>query len=261
MPAVSPRGFIVIVALLFFGSATLTLAWCASMSAMPGMEMPGGWTMSMTWMRMPGQGWLDAAASFLGMWTVMMIAMMLPALAPLLWRYRLSVASAGARRDGLTAVVGAGYFGVWILSGVLAWPLGVALAEAEMRWPMLASIVPVAGGLLTMFSGGLQLSGWKARALHCCRPAAPPRASSSSIGAAWRLGIHLGLQCFRCCLPMTAVLFIAGVMDLRVMALVTAAIVIERLAPGGRRAARLIGFAMIAAGSIYLAALTPGFIA
>jgi hypothetical protein len=42
------------------------------------MPMPGGWTMSMAWMRMPGQTWPGAAASFLGMWVVMMVAMMLP---------------------------------------------------------------------------------------------------------------------------------------------------------------------------------------
>ena len=54
------------------------------MSAMPGMEMPGGWTMSMAWMRMPGQGWPGAAATFLGMWIVMMVAMMLPVLVPML---------------------------------------------------------------------------------------------------------------------------------------------------------------------------------
>ena len=42
--------------------------------------MPGGWTMAMAmaWTRMPGQTWPGAAASFLGMWVVMMVAMMLP---------------------------------------------------------------------------------------------------------------------------------------------------------------------------------------
>jgi hypothetical protein len=35
----------------------------------------------MAWMRMPGQTWPGAAASFLGMWVVMMVAMMLPYLA------------------------------------------------------------------------------------------------------------------------------------------------------------------------------------
>src|SRR5207302_5508750 len=67
-----------VAALLFASSAAVTIVWCASMSAMGEMPMPGGWTMSMAWMRMPGQTWSGAAASFLGMWVVMMVAMMLP---------------------------------------------------------------------------------------------------------------------------------------------------------------------------------------
>ncbi len=42
------------------------------------MEMPGGWTMSMMWMRMPGQTWFASALSFLFMWLAMMVALMLP---------------------------------------------------------------------------------------------------------------------------------------------------------------------------------------
>ncbi len=61
------RGFMVVAALLFAGSATVSVAWCASMSDMGEMPMPGGWTMSMAWMRMSGQSWPGAAASFLGM--------------------------------------------------------------------------------------------------------------------------------------------------------------------------------------------------
>ena len=52
------------------------------MSAMGVMVMPGGWTMSMAWMRMPGQTWAGAAASLLAMGIVMMVAMMLPSLIP-----------------------------------------------------------------------------------------------------------------------------------------------------------------------------------
>ena len=60
------RAFLGASALLFAASAAGTAAWCGSMSG--GMPMPGGWTMSMAWMRMPGQGWLGAAASFMEMW-------------------------------------------------------------------------------------------------------------------------------------------------------------------------------------------------
>src|SRR5262249_46170816 len=92
--------------LLFAASAALTIVWCTSMSAMGGMPMPGGWTMSMAWMRMPGQTWPGAAASFLGMWVMMMVAMMLPSLVPMLRRYRQTVCRTGEMRLGpLTALV------------------------------------------------------------------------------------------------------------------------------------------------------------
>ena len=60
----SQRVFFGVTALLFVASAAVTIVWCTSMSAMDEMPMPGGWTMSMAWMRMPGQTWLGAAASF-----------------------------------------------------------------------------------------------------------------------------------------------------------------------------------------------------
>src|SRR5215203_2089912 len=84
----SERAFLGVSTLLFAVSATMTIGWCASMSAMGTMPMPGGWAMSMPWMRMPGQTWPGAAASFLAMWAVMMVAMMLPSLVPVLRRYR-----------------------------------------------------------------------------------------------------------------------------------------------------------------------------
>ena len=59
---VSERAFLGAAALLFVTSAAVTIRWCGSMAAMPAMPMPGGWTMSMAWMRMPGQTWPAAAA-------------------------------------------------------------------------------------------------------------------------------------------------------------------------------------------------------
>ena len=127
--AASERAFLSISALVFVASAAVTIVWCGSMSAMGDMPMPGGWTMSMAWMRMPGQTWPRAAASFLGMWVVMMVAMMLPSLVPMLGRYRRAIAGTGRPRLGrLTALVGVGYFFVWTGFGMAAFPLGVALA-------------------------------------------------------------------------------------------------------------------------------------
>src|SRR5260370_29276198 len=81
----SERAFLAISTLLFFVSAAITIVSCGSMSAMSDMPMPGGWTMSMSWMLMPGQTWLGAVASFLRMWGGMMVAMMLPSFAAILW--------------------------------------------------------------------------------------------------------------------------------------------------------------------------------
>ncbi len=217
------------------------------------MRMPGGWTMSMAWMRMPDETWLGAAASFLGMWFVMMVAMMLPSLVAMLLRYRrgVRVGPDASRLDGLTALVGAGYFFVWALLGAVVYPLGVALAAAEMRWPPLARAVPAATGVALLIAGCVQLSAWKARRLGCCRDATAC-ASSPREGApsAWRCGLRLGLDCSLCCSGLMATLLVGGVMDVGVMALVAAAITAERLGPNPVRTARAVGVMIVATGAV-----------
>ncbi len=242
-------------ALLFAASAVGTIVWCASMLAMGDMPMPGGWMMSMAWMRMPGQTWPDVAASFLGMWVVMMVAMMLPSLVPMLWRYRQAVASSGETRLGwLTALVGAGYFFVWTVFGMAVFPLGVALAAVEMQLPGLSRAVPIAVGVVVVIAGALQFTAWKAHHLACCRTA-PGRGRTlrADAGTAWQHGLRLGLHCSYCCAGLIAILLVIGVMDLRAMAVVTAAITIERLAPSGARVARAIGAVVVGAGLFVIA--------
>ena len=81
-------GFLATMSALCALSTTVTIVWSSDMSAMPAMPMAGGWTMSMAWMRMPDHTWAEAAASWLGMWVVMMAAMMLPSLVSMLCHYR-----------------------------------------------------------------------------------------------------------------------------------------------------------------------------
>ncbi|MFL6599827.1 MAG: DUF2182 domain-containing protein [Steroidobacteraceae bacterium] len=252
---VSQRAFFGTSALLFAASAAVTIVWCASMSTMGEMRMPGGWTMSMAWMRMPGQTWLEATASFLGMWAVMMLAMMLPSLIPMLWRYRQAVGRTGETHLGLlTALVGAGYFFVWTAFGLIAFPLGVAVATVEMQQPALARAVPFAVGMVVLIAGALQFTAWKAHHLACCREGLgcnhrfPAKAAT-----AWRHGVRLGVQCSYCCAGLTAILLVSGVMDLRAMAVVTVAITVERLAPAGEHAARAIGAVVVGAGLFLIA--------
>src|SRR5207247_8792919 len=94
---------------------------------------------------MPMSGWLAAAASFLGMWVVMMVAMMLPSLVPTLRRYH----RAGLGR--LTLLVGVGYFAVWTVFGMAAFLLGPALGRAG----------PIVVGVGVLLAGFLQFRAGK----------------------------------------------------------------------------------------------------
>lgn len=254
----SRRTFFGIAALLFLGSAAVTVAWGRSMAAMGGMPMPGGWTLSMAWMPICGQSWpgswLGAAASFIGMWVVMMAAMMLPSLMPMLWRYREAVGrDSEIGLDRLTIAVAGGYFFVWTVIGVVAFTLGATLAALEMALPALARGVPIATGLVVLIAGALQFTAWKARQLACCGEVPVCTcAIAMDAGTAWRYGLKLGLRCTICCAGLTAILLAVGVMDLRAMALVGTAIALERLSPGGRRMAQAAGVVIVGSGLLLL---------
>jgi len=232
-------------------AAVGTVAWQGSMAG--GMPMPGGWSMSMAWMRMPGQSWPAAALAFAAMWTLMMVAMMLPSVAPVLWS-----ASVRARRSGgpggrsPAAKVAAGYFLVWALAGLAIYPLGVAVAVAEMRWEPVARAAPAATGLVLLLAGLLQLTRWKTRELVRCRPGSAC-ALGAGQGGGLRAGARVGLHCCLCCSSLMAVQLALGVMDLGAMAAVALAITAERLAPRPARVARATGVALIGVGALLVA--------
>jgi predicted metal-binding membrane protein len=207
------------------------------------------------WMRMPGQSWPGAAASFLGMWIVMTTAMMLPSFVPTLRRYRRELRGArSVRLNWLTALVATGYFFVWTMFGAAIFPLGVALAAGEMRQPSLARLAPIAIGAVVAIAGAMQLSAWKARRLSQCREAFWYGDSARlSASTAWRHGVRLGVDCVYSCAGAMAILVVVGIMDLRAMAVATVAITVERIAPAGVRVARSTGMVAVAAGVILIA--------
>ena len=200
------------------------------------------------WMRMPGETWAGAGASFVGMWVAMMAAMMLPSLVPVLWRYRARIGATNA------ALVGVGYLFVWAVLGTIVFPLGVALAELQMRLPAFARVAPIAIGAAVLLAGFVQLSSWKSHHLALCRDAAGSGcALPGEARTAWRHGLKLGAYCSRSCAGLTVVMLVCGVTDVRVMAAVTAAITVERLAPGGAHVARAVGIIVVATGLVQLA--------
>ena len=202
----------------------------------------------MTWMPVDGETWPNTAASFVGMWSLMMVAMMLPSLVPMLWRYREAVErTTQLRLELLTALAGAGYFAVWAVSGVAVFALGSAFANVAMQRPDLGSAVPVLTGLVILIAGAVQFSDWKMHHLGRCReaPGSGRPLSADATTALWH-GLRLGLHCCLCCSNLTAILLVIGLMDLRAMFIVTAAITAERLIPSDQ-IARATG--VIAAGA------------
>ena len=220
--------------------------------------MPGGWTLSMAWMPMCGQTWGGAAASFVGMWAVMMTAMMLPSLVPMLWRYRLALGTQGETRlGGLTALMAAGYFFVWTVLGAIVFALGAAFAEAAMQMSAVSRAIPASLGMVVLLAGAFQFTAWKAHHLACCRQVPGPVPGPGPVfpadaGTAWQHGVRHGLHCSHSCAGLTAILLVMGVMNLSAMAVITAAITAERLAPAGERIAHAVGALSIGAGLLLI---------
>ncbi len=189
----------------------------------------------MTWMKMPGQTWAGAAASFMAMWTLMMVAMMLPSFVPMLLSYRTCMRATSENRLGaLTSLCGAAYFFVW-----------------AVFWSALARSVPIIAGFVLLLAGCIQLSPWKARQLGRCRlapacvGALPERARN-----AWQHGVRLGVRCALCCSGFMIILLVVGAMNLAAMAILAAAITIERIAPRPAIAARAAGAVAIVVGVV-----------
>ena len=169
------------------------------------------------------------------MTAAMMVAMMLPSFAPTLWHYRRH--ARGALHH--TILFALGYAAVWSTLGLLMSALPAT------------SLAPWLAGTIVIFAGIIQCSPWKARQLHRCHhscvTALPsPKNPMTALHDGFRLGVH----CTSSCAAPMAILFVAGVMDVRMMLVITAAVTAERLAPGGVRIARLTGAIALISGSM-----------
>lgn len=246
----SGRLFLGIVALLLAASATATILGCAAMDARA-QPMPGGWMLSAMWTPLCGQGGPGTVPACAGMWSAMMVAMMLPSLAPALWRYRsmLERTATSALANRRAAIVAMGYFAVWIALGLVLFALGAAAGELLLQSPAWSRAMPAFAGAVVTGAGVLQFAAWKRRHLACCRAALRGGDHAAGTSGAWRKGVRLGLRCSAACANLTAVLLALGAMDLRAMAFVTAAITAERLAPRAAYVVQGIGIVLVATGA------------
>ncbi|HEY6942954.1 DUF2182 domain-containing protein [Dokdonella sp.] len=246
------RAFVVVAALMFAAGAVATVVGCASM-ATRAQPMPGAWMASMAAMGMCGQGASGALFAFVPMWLAMMVAMMSPTLAPVLWRHRsaLERTGASAQANRSAAMVALGYFAVWTALGLVVFAFAAVAGEALVQQPAWSRAVPAFAGVVVTFAGALQFSAWKRHRLACWH-AAPCGDDARGASVAWRRGVRLGLHCNAACANLTAVLLALGAMDLRAMAFVTAAITAERLAPRGACVVEGLGVVLVGSGAFMI---------
>jgi predicted metal-binding membrane protein len=193
---------------------------------------------------------MGSAASFVAMWTVMMIPMMLPSLTPALWRYwKHARGIVGRRAAGSTLSVGLGYFFVWFVLGAVVFAMGAALSAGLLRSTVLARSMPVFSGVAIVLAGCVQFTPWKGRRLACRGPSRPDDFSLvNERCAAFRRGCALAVHGGVSCCNWMAVLFSIGIMDSRAMLAVTMAMLIEQRASDNKRTAKAIGIAAVMTG-------------
>lgn len=207
-------------------------------------------------MPMPGEhGVLEPfyiVTSYL-LWFVMMIAMMAPAVMPVVLVFHRSQPqrdSQPARRS--TAFV-VGYALVWSLFSCAATLLQVVLIQIGVVDSMTISRWPAWSAALLLSAGIYQWLPLKTRCLQHCRDPIMflTHHYHPGVSGALRTGIAHGLYCLGCCVLLMLLLFVVGSMNLALVAALTALIVLERIAPIAPAIRHISGTLLVAA-AVYM---------
>lgn len=177
----------------------------------------------------------SSPASFAGMWTVMMAAMMLPAIVP----------AAVASRSSTGAALASGYLAVWIATGIVAF--GALTALNGIGHP--DALLDRAGGALVALAGAYQFSGRKRRLLERYGEASQIASDRGAFG----VGLSHGLRCVGASWALMAVLLVVGVMNVAWMAVIGAICFGEKVSTHRTALATAVGLALVALGLVVLA--------
>lgn len=201
------------------------------------------------------QSWLNTALLFVGSWTVMTIAMMLPTSLPLVSLFQRMVAGRDERRL-LTVLLVLGYLLVWAATGLVSWGGVLAVRAAAGEWGVLGSRAVLGDAVVLLVAGAFQFSALKYRCLDQCRS---PR---SFLMSHWRggrsrlnaleLGFHHGLFCVGCCWALMLLMFAAGANGLAWMLGLAALMAVEKNTSWGRRLVAPSGAVLLVWGSVNL---------
>jgi predicted metal-binding membrane protein len=200
--------------------------------------------------RMPGMAAMPQPtfAAVVLMWWLMMGAMMLPAATPAVLLYAQVRRGRPAESEDLPApwTFLAGYALIWLAFSIAAAAVQLLIAGPAMR---VHSAAMVSAVLVAV--GAYQLSPLKRACLSHCRSPAQffSRHWRPGPNGALRLGVLHGAYCVGCCWLLMVLLFAGGVMNLALVALLTAVVSAEKLLPNGPMVARVSGVALIAGGA------------
>jgi predicted metal-binding membrane protein len=215
-------------------------------AGMPTMDMGGGKVMLM-----PPPSWsIGYAAVMFAMWTIMMVAMMIPSAAPTILRL-------ASRAEGVApaALFTAGYLIVWTGFSAVATVTQCAFDSAHLLSDTMAIRSEAAAGLLLVAVGLYQLSPVKTNCLRrCC--SSVNRLSDNQIrspSAMIRAGVAYGISCLGCCWALMCLLFVVGVMNFLAIALIAVWVLAEKTLASGLRIARATAVGLIGWGSVALA--------
>ncbi|HEX2941176.1 MAG TPA: DUF2182 domain-containing protein, partial [Rhodopila sp.] len=200
------------------------------------------------------------APLFLMTWAVMMMAMMVPAAAPMIMTFHRIQSSKRQRGEAFVAtwVFVAAYMLVWALSGIAAYGGAVAAGTIATRLALPATAVARIGGMMLVAAGIYQLTPWKDRCLTRCRTPLSFIMTSwrDGLAGALRMGFHHGLYCLGCCWLLSAILFPLGIMNITAMAVMALIVFAEKSLPWARPVTRGTAAGLIAYGIAVLA--VPG---
>ncbi len=217
-----------------------------SMADMPGMEMSDG--------MMPAhpQGALLQVALSAVMWAVMMVGMMLPSAIPMILLFAAVQRKNSTRPRLAVAIFLSAYLLVWGGFSVVAAALQTLLTNTLLLSPSLALTSTWGAGLFLLVAGLYELSPLKGRCLDQCRGPVSFIASHWRPGrtGAFRMGVTHGAYCLGCCWALMLLLFVGGVMSLVWVAVLSAVVLVQKVAPGGQILSRIGGAGLSVAGVV-----------
>jgi predicted metal-binding membrane protein len=191
------------------------------------------------------------------MWSLMMVAMMLPSAAPMILLHARIDRGTPAERTRDNALFASCYLLIWTAFSALAAALQAALLESGvLASASLALGDRVLAAAVILAAAAWQLTPAKAACLEQCQ--SPIRFVlrywRPGPGGAVRLGVIHGLYCLGCCWGLMLLLFVGGVMNLAWVALLAAVVFAEKLTPSAWRVSRWLAAALAAGAAAVLLA-------